>query len=204
MDPIVNDKDIKSLLKLDPVFKNIHDLYGPPPNWNRPPGFESLVRIILEQNVSLQSGLAHFNKLNGYIKSFSPSEILKLSDEEMRLCQMSKQKSSYLRELSSAILEQKLDLDQLPNLPTDEIRNQLKSIKGIGDWTTDIYLIFCLQSKDIFPIGDLAVVATIKELTKVTNRQEILERSEIWKPYRSLAAFYLWHYYRCKRMKVVD
>jgi DNA-3-methyladenine glycosylase II len=196
---IVNQNDISQLLKLDEVFVKINILYGPPPDWQRPEGFISLARIILEQQVSLQSANAHFNKLNAYLPEFSPAEILNLSDEEMRNCQISKQKSTYLRELSMAILSGKIDLKILRQLPETEIRQQLKSLKGIGDWTTNIYLMFCLQAKDIFPVGDIAIINTMKELTKAVSHDEIITIADSWKPYRSLASYFLWHYYLKKR-----
>jgi len=201
MNPIVNQNDIDELFRKDDIFLKIYALYGSPPNWNRLQGFSTLAKIILEQQVSLQSASAHFNKLDSYLPAFTPVEILKLSDEEMRMCQISKQKSKYLRELSLAVLDGKIDLTGLPELPVADVREQLKSIKGIGDWTTDIYLMFCLQSKDVFPIGDVAVINTIKELTHVASKQEIIGYSEKWKPYRSLATFFLWHYYLCKRKR---
>jgi DNA-3-methyladenine glycosylase II len=197
--PIVNQLDIDHLLKSDEIFVTIFNLYGSPPNWNRPPGFITLSKIILEQQVSLQSANAHFNKLNSFLPAFIPQEILKLSDVEMRQCQISKQKSTYLRALSAAILDHKLDLGRLSEFFVTAIRDQLKSVKGIGDWTADIYLMFCLQAKDIFPVGDIAVVTTIRELTGTATKDEILKYSEKWKPYRSLATYFLWHYYLSKR-----
>ena len=201
MNPIVNQLDINHLLKSDDIFVTINNLYGSPPNWNRPQGFTTLSKIILEQQVSLQSANAHFNKLNAYLPAFTPKEILKLSDEEMRQCQISKQKSTYLRALSMAILDGNLDLDGLLKFSVTLIREQLKSIKGIGDWTADIYLMFCLQAKDIFPVGDIAVVNTIRELTGASTKNEIITYSERWKPFRSLATFFLWHYYLSKRKR---
>jgi len=199
MSNIVNQNDIRHLLKMDAVIAKIHSLYGPPPDWQRPEGFISLSRIILEQQVSLQSANAHFNKLNSYIPDFNPNEILKLSDDEMRNCQISKQKSTYLRELSSALLTGIIDLENLRKLSETEIRLKLKSIKGIGDWTVNIYLMFCLQAKDIFPAGDVAVINTVKELASATTHDEIVIYAERWKPYRSLASYFLWHYYLKKR-----
>ena len=196
---IVNDKDLKKLLSKDKLFSIIHDLYGCPPNWERPEGFVSLSKIILEQQVSLASANAHFVKLNNYIKEFTPENILQLTDVEMRDCQISRQKSKYLNALSNAIVNKELNLEMLPNLEEFEIRKQLTNIKGIGDWTTDIYLLFCLQKKDVFPIGDIAVVNTIKELTQAKNKEEIHLLSEHWKPLRSLATYFLWHYYLSKR-----
>jgi len=87
----------------------------------------------------------------------------------------------------------------LPKLSYEEVRRKLTGIKGIGDWTTDIYLMFCLQAKDIFPLGDIALITTIKELTKVKTQGGIIRLTEKWKPLRSLAAYFLWHYYLKKR-----
>ncbi len=196
---IVNKKDCNKLFKIDPKFADIHALYGEPPNWSRPPGFISLSKIILEQQVSLASAKAHFEKLNGYITEFTPQNILKLTDEEMRACQISRQKAKYLRALSVAIRDEEIDLETLPGMKEDEIRAQLTQIKGIGQWTSDIYLMFCLQSKDIFPIGDIALVNTVKELTNVMTREEIIASAEKWQPLRSLASYFLWHYYLKKR-----
>ena len=198
---IVTESNVIDLIKKDSIFKVIHEQYGPPPNWSRPPGFISLSKIILEQQVSLASAKAHFNKLDSYLPEFTPFIILKLSDDEMRTCQVSRQKSKYLRELSSAIISQTIDLALLSTLSETEVRNQLTRIKGIGNWTADIYLMFCLQAQDIFPIGDIAMVNAAKELTNAKTREVILSLSEKWKPYRSLAAYFLWHYYLSKRSK---
>src|SRR3569832_1979923 len=99
--------------------------------------------------------------------------ILQLSDEEMRRCQISRQKAGYLRGLSNAILKGDIDLDKLPALDEPEVRKQLTSNKGIGHWTADIYLMFCLQAKDIFPMGDIAVINTVKELSGAKTKEEI-------------------------------
>jgi DNA-3-methyladenine glycosylase II len=160
---IVNKADIKALLRIDPVFSLIDSIYGHPPNWSRPQGFISLSKIILEQQISLASANAHFLKLSYFLGDFTPTNILKLTDDEMRSCQISRQKSKYLRELSASILDGVIDLQELPEISEEEARRQLTGIKGIGDWTADIYLMFCLQSKDIFPIGDIAIVKAAKE-----------------------------------------
>lgn len=199
---IVNNPDIKKLISSHQIFSKINDEYDTPPNWQRPQGFVSLSRIILEQQISLASAEAHFNKLNSYLSEFSPPEILKLTDEEMRACQISRQKAKYLRELSIAVINKDLFFDKLPKLSPEEVRKKLTSIKGIGDWTTDIYLMFCLQSKDIFPLGDIALINTIKELTKVKTKSGIVRLTQKWKPFRSLATYFLWFYYLKKRNRI--
>lgn len=195
MDKIVNQKDVEFLLEKDKIIREIYASYGSPPNWERSPDFISLSKIILEQQVSLSSAKAHFERLNAYLKEFNPENILKLSDKEMRNCHISWQKAKYLRNLSEAINNQELILNELIGLDEPRIRARLTSIKGIGNWTADVYLLFCLQHKDIFPIGDIAVVNTIKKLYEVSTREEILLIAETWKPYRSLATYFMWHHY---------
>lgn len=199
---IVNNTDIKKLTSSHKIFFKIKKQYGVPPNWQRPQGFVSLSKIILEQQVSLASAEAHFNKLSGYINEFTPNEILKLSDKEMRTCQISRQKAKYLRELSLAVLNKDLIFDELQKLNVEEVRKKLTNVKGIGHWTTDIYLMFCLQSKDVFPLGDIALINTLKELTKVKTKSGIVRLTQKWKPYRSLAAYFLWYYYLKKRNRI--
>ena len=199
---IVNNPDIKKLTASHKIFSKIKDLYGIPPNWQRPEGFISLSKIILEQQVSLASAEAHFKKLKNYVNAFSPKEILKLSDEEMRACQISRQKARYLRELSKAVINKELIFEELTKLSPEEVRKKLTRIKGIGNWTTDIYLMFCLQSKDVFPLGDIALINTIIELTKVNTKSGIIRLTQKWKPYRSLAAYFLWYYYLKKRNRI--
>jgi len=199
---IVNNLDIKKLTSSHKLFLKIKQKYGIPPNWQRPEGFVSLCRIILEQQVSLASAEAHFIKLKNYLPEFSPSEILKLNDEEMRVCQISKQKAKYLRALSEAVINKELDFDMLSRMDADFIRKKLTNIKGIGNWTTDIYLMFCLQSKDIFPLGDVALITTIMELTKVKSKEGIIRFVNKLQPLRSLSAYFLWYYYLKKRNRI--
>jgi DNA-3-methyladenine glycosylase II len=197
--PIVNARDIAALKRKDKLFSRIAGLYGDPPNWHRRPGFVSLCHIILEQQVSIDSAKAHFAKLRSYLPCFTPAAILGLSDEEMRLCQISRQKASYLRALSEAVIERRLVLSELGRQSLSLTREQLIAVKGIGQWTADIYSMFCLQAKDVFPLGDIAVMNAAIELHPGCAKDDIEGLSERWKPYRSLAAYYLWHYYLSER-----
>ena len=199
---IVNQIDIDRLIGLDNRFLSIKEQYGVPPNWSRPEGFTSLARIILEQQVSLASANAHFLKLDSYLGGITPMKILSLHDDEMRYCQISRQKSKYLRALSQTIVDGVLNLDGIAGLPEIEIRKQLTKIKGIGDWTADIYLMFCLQAKDILPMGDVAIVTTIRELSDARKVEEMILLTDTWRPFRSLATYFLWHHYLNKRNRV--
>jgi DNA-3-methyladenine glycosylase II len=159
------------------------------------------VQIILEQNVSVASATAHFKRLTDYLGSVTPASILRLSDDEMLSCHISRQKSSYLRGLSAAVTNGTFRIDDLPLLSQEGAWGRLTELKGIGDWTAGIYLMFCLQYKDIFPAGDTALMCVMKELCSVSGRKEADELAGRWSPYRSLAAFYLWHYYTSTRKR---
>lgn len=182
----------------DPHLDQIIKIHGYPPFWSRPNNFESLVHIILEQQVSLASALSALNKLKEQLQELTPARVLLLTDEQMRACYISRQKSSYIKFLAEALLSKQLNLEEFYHLPDDEIRTRLTALKGIGNWTADVYLMFALQRADIFPIGDLAAVNAlkrIKQLNPETTKEEIAILAEKWQPYRSVAAMLLWHFY---------
>ncbi|QGW28422.1 DNA-3-methyladenine glycosylase 2 family protein [Phnomibacter ginsenosidimutans] len=201
---IVNEAAIEQLIATDGLFAKIYARYGPPPVWARPAGFVSLCRIILEQQVSLASAKAHYLQLKNYLPAFTPAHILLLTDAEMRRCRISRQKATYLKALATAVTNGTLDIAALSQQDEATVRAQLTSIKGIGQWTADIYLMLCLQAKDIFPIGDIAVINTLRELTGAHTKEDMLQLAESWTPRRSLAVYFLWHYYLNKRKKPLD
>lgn len=187
-----------ALAASDHDLKFILDTYGYPPLWSRPNTFESLIHIILEQQVSLASALATLNKLKEKILEITPERLLELSDEELKACYFSRQKTVYARHLANCILKGTLSLDAMEQMNDDEIRTRLTAVKGIGNWTVDIYLIFVLQHADIFPLGDLAAVNAVKTLKKLpagTQKDKILALSKQWAPYRTVGVMMLWHYY---------
>jgi DNA-3-methyladenine glycosylase II len=186
------------LADTDRELKHIIQLHGYPPMWTRPASFATLIHIILEQQVSLASALAAFNRLKEKIGTITPEKLLKLSDAEMKACYFSRQKMVYARHLAEAIVSKKIQLKKLSSFPDEDIRTTLKQVKGIGDWTADVFLMFALQRADIFPVGDLAMVNALKEvkqLPKHTAKEELLLMAESWRPYRTIAAMLLWHHY---------
>jgi DNA-3-methyladenine glycosylase II len=187
-----------ALSSSDKHLREIIQAHGYPPVWTREQSFAALVHIILEQQVSLASAKAAFTKLQQKLGTITPQKLLKLSDEELRACYFSRQKTAYARHLAEAIVSKKLQLKKLAALPDEEVRAELKKIKGIGDWTVDIYLLFALQRCDVFPTGDLAMMNAfreVKQLPKHTGKEEILKLAEQWRPYRSVATYLLWHHY---------
>ena len=196
-------KAIKYLSKKDKVFALIIEQFGIPAIPSRPQGFETLALLILEQQVSIDSAKATFLKLKNVVKSFTPNYLLALSDEDYRSCGVSRQKTSYIKGLASAVINKDIDIESLPFKSPDTVREELIKIKGIGNWTIDVYLIFCLQSTDIIPLGDIAVVNTIKELFNIHDKNEMETFTQSWSPHRSAATFLLWHYYLGKRNRKV-
>ena len=182
----------------DADLKSIIGAYGYPPFWSRTNTFESLVHIILEQQVSLAAANAALNKLKEEVPELSPERVLLLTDEEMRACYVSRQKAAFIRNLAEALARGDIKLEEFTERPDDEIRKQLISLKGIGNWTVDVYLISALHRADIFPIGDLAAVNALKRIKNLppeTSRERLLPIIELWAPYRTIAAKLLWHYY---------
>ena len=186
----------------DADLKAIIDQHGYPPMWSRPNIFQTLILTILEQQVSLASAYAAYKKLKDKTGFVTPQKILALSAEELRACYFSRQKTVYAKELATAIVKKKINLKKLSFASDDDVRNILKEVKGIGDWTVDIYLIHALQRTDLFPLGDVALVNSLKEtkrLDKNVTKAEMLAVAELWRPYRTIATMILWHHYIKKR-----
>jgi DNA-3-methyladenine glycosylase II len=194
---------IQYLSQIDPVFKHIVEKYGTPTISKRPEGFETLVLLILEQQVSIDSAKATFLKLKAKEVNFQPEFLLNISDEEYRKIGVSRQKTSYIKALSHSIIHKEIDIENLATKSARQVREELIKIKGIGNWTIDVYLMFSLQAPDIIPLGDIAVVNTIKELLDIHDKQEMENYVAKWSPYKSMAAFLLWHYYLRKRNRKV-
>jgi len=127
-----------------------------------------------------------------------------LADEEYRNLGVSRQKTSYIKALSHSIINNEIDLESLSTKSSQQVRDELIKIKGIGNWTIDVYLMFCLQSPDIIPLGDIAVVNTLKELLDIHDKQEMEVYVAKWSPFRSAATFLLWHHYLNKRNRKVE
>ena len=190
------------LAKKDTDLAGIIKEFGYPPMWTRPATFQTLILTILEQQVSLASAYAAFKRLKERIGFVTPSKILCLSDAELRSCYFSRQKMVYARELATTIRNKKLVLKKLIDMPEEEARYELKKVKGIGDWTVDVFLMHALQHTDLFPLGDIALVNSLKEvkrLPKDVSREKMLKIAEPWRPYRTIASMLLWHAYIKKR-----
>jgi DNA-3-methyladenine glycosylase II len=193
-----------TLAEMDPDLALIYKKYGTPPLWDRPEGFPTLVHIILEQQVSLASARACFDKLCFRLGDLTPEALLTLSDSELRTDGFSRQKTAYARHLAEAIREKRIDLDGLRGLSDSDAKAELEKLKGVGSWTSDIYLLMAMLRPDIMPKGDLALHVAFQKLTGAEHRpnsEEFVQMAVKWAPYRSVAARFLWHFYLSERRK---
>ena len=192
------DQALDFLREVDPDLGEVLLRLGPPPMWDRDPGFPTLVHIILEQQVSLASAKAAFDKLSDKIVPLEPAAFLTLDDPTLKSIGFSGQKGRYCRELAHAIIDGTLDLDVLPSLPDQEVCTELEKVIGIGPWTAHIYLLMVLLRPDVWPPGDLALAAAVQDFKGLDHRpesEELQEIAERWRPWRSVAARILWLHY---------
>src|SRR6266702_1130627 len=195
-------RGVRELAERDADLATVVKRYGMPPLWVREPGFPSLVYIILEQQVSLASAKAAFDRLNGAARPLTPGRFLKLSDAELKSIGFSRQKTRYARLLALEIQKRRLDLRGMRALPDDAARKRLLALKGIGPWTADIYLLSALRRPDIWPVGDLALATAVQEVKRLRTRpspEKLEALSTPWRPWRAVAARLFWHAYLCKR-----
>ncbi|MEC4004662.1 DNA-3-methyladenine glycosylase 2 family protein [Flavobacterium sp. SUN052] len=193
---------INYLISKDETIKFILDNFGNPIIQKRQEGFASMCHIILEQQVSIASAKACYVKLESYFGTLSPIIILNATEEEIRSCGISRQKTIYLKDLASKVLSKEIDFESFAFKSEQQIREELIKIKGVGNWSIEVYLMFCLQSPDIVPLGDIAIKNTLKELYNCTTLEEMQLISNNWKPFRTFASYTIWHYYLKKRGKI--
>jgi DNA-3-methyladenine glycosylase II len=192
----------RELGETDPQLGASVERYGPPPLWSREPSYATLVHLILEQQVSLASAQAAFDRLRAALgRTVEPAPLLRLTDGELRTIGFSRQKAGYAHTLATAMLDG-YDLAALDAMPDDEVRTALIAMPGIGPWTADIYLTMCLLRPDVWPHGDLALATSARVLLELEDRPtsaELAAIAERWHPYRAVAARILWHDYLRRR-----
>lgn len=185
--------------------KNLADIllkHGEPPMWRRTAGFPTLVHIILEQQVSLRSGKAMFDRLNGAIQPFNPERFLFHGEGYLRGLGVTRQKSAYLIHLSTLLVAGELSLARLTKLNDDEARRALMRVKGIGAWSADVYLLMAMRRADVWPSGDLALAVALQDLLRMEKRpspEDLDVLAQKWRPFRAVAARMLWQHYLAKK-----
>ena len=188
----------RELAARDEMLAAIHAQHGDPPLWQRDEGFTTLVHIILEQQVSLKSAKSMLVRLQGLIEPFTPERFLELGLMHLRSLGVTRQKSSYLIDLSTSIVNGDLSFSKLARMSDEDARMSLTKIKGIGLWSADVYLLMAMRRADIWPAGDLALAVAMKELMGLAVRPgpiELERWAEQWRPHRAVAARMLWQYY---------
>lgn len=175
------------------------EAYGRPKSRKRAPGFATLVRIIIDQQVSVQAGAAIWLRLETLLGAVTPQAVLNAGVDGLRSAGLSGAKAKYVTGIAQAIDHGDIDLERLGRCREQTIRKELMALKGIGLWTADIYLMFAIGRPDILPIGDIALQAAAGNLLGLKERPTPDELGEIgkrWQPYRTVAAVMLWHYYK--------
>lgn len=189
---------VDALAGVDDDLAGIVGRHGPPPLWDRPPGFETLVRIILEQQVSIASADAALARVLRTAGTVAPPAILGAGEQALRDAGLTRQKARYLVGLAAYLVDGRLDLEAIEGAGDDEVRAALMSVVGIGRWTADIYLLMALGRPDVWPVGDLALAGAIrraKGLATLPDARQQQAIAEAWRPNRAVAARLLWHAY---------
>lgn len=198
LDAAALDRAVAALAARDPDLAGIVERHGPPPLWDRPPGFATLVAIILEQQVSLRSGAVALARLRVAGGGLEPAAVAALGENRVRDAGLTRQKARYVTELAGAIVDGRFDLAAIGRWGDEEGRRALTDRVGIGPWTADIYLLMALGRPDVWPAGDLALAAALVRAKALAARPDSpaqLAIAAAWRPWRSVAARILWHAY---------
>ncbi len=183
---------------MDPTLAGLAERNGVPPLWPREPGFPTMVRLILEQQVSLASADAAFQKLEQSIGRVEPEGFIGLEATELRAIGFSRQKAGYVRGIATGLLDGSIDLNTIGGLNDAAASDRLLDIRGIGPWTAACYLLFALRRSDVWPPGDRALqvsMGRVFDLAAVPSVVESNVRAAAWRPLRSVAARMLWYDY---------
>ena len=193
------------LTEEDEQLAGLVDLWGLPEFWRREPGFKTLVWLILEQQVSLESGAAMFGRLATLVGEITPHALADAGGAALRSIGVTRQKTSYLLDLAERITSGVVDLAGLERQGNDEARATLLSIRGIGPWTADAYLLSALRRPDMWPIGDRALqvgTAEVLGMRTIPDEDQLELLAEAWRPVRAAAARLIWHAYLSERGRV--
>ena len=193
---------VRTLARAEPRFAHIVKRHGPPPLWPREPGFETLVLLMLEQQVSLAQGRGMYARIASATGTVTPANVAKLGQSGLRSLGVTRQKSAYLARLAIQIAQDEFDLDAVAELPDSEADAALDALHGVGPWTAQCYLLFALRRSDAFPAADLALLESVRDLWKLRARpspEALARRARAWRPHRAVAARLLWHHYLSER-----
>jgi DNA-3-methyladenine glycosylase II len=193
---------VRTLARAEPRFAHIVKRHGPPPLWPREPGFQTLVLLMLEQQVSLAQGRAMYGRIANATGTVTPANVARLGESGLRALGVTRQKSAYLAALANRIERSDFDLDVLATLSDADADAALDALHGVGPWTAQCYLLFALRRSDVFPAADLALLEAVRQLWRLRERpspEALAQRAQAWRPHRAVAARLLWHHYLSER-----
>jgi len=197
-------RGVRALARRDRDFRRVVKLYGPPPDRLREPGFGTLVKIVLGQQVSVAAADSIWLKLSTALGEVAPEAVLACADGHLCTFGLSRAKARYVAGMAQAVADGRLDFDLLERLDDEAAIAHLTAVKGVGRWTAEIYLLSALRRPDVWPAADLALMTAAQRLKGLPERPDakgLLLLAEAWRPWRAVAARLLWHYYRHDRAK---
>ena len=192
----------RALIARDPDLARIHQRLGDPPIWGRRPGFPALIKIILEQQVSLRSAAAMYRRIDTHVGGLNPQALDRVGIAGLRRLGVTRQKAAYCHGLARLVVKGSLDLSAIARAPDEEGRKRLLDVPGLGPWSVDIYYLMALRRPDVWPRGDLALASALRDvkgLRALPSHEQQLELSKAWAPWRSVAARILWAHYLSER-----
>ena len=205
LDEVTFLEAVTLLTEEEEPFAAVVSDHGPPPFWRRPAGFPTLVWLIMEQQVSLESGAAMFRRLHELVGTITPQTVAGCTESDLRRIGVTRQKTTYLLELAGAVVRGDLNLEELASSPVDRARATLLAVKGIGPWTADVYLLSALRFPDVFPVGDRALqvgLADVLGMSSIPDPSQLELVSIPWRPIRAVAARIIWHAYLKTRGRI--
>ncbi len=188
----------RELCRRDPHLRAVVKRWGVPPLWGRQPGFITLLRIILEQQVSLASGNAMWRRLRDHLGVVNPATVFALGEPGLRALGFTRQKASYCCGLATEVLEGRLNLRTIGSAADHHAKASLVGLRGVGPWSADVYLLMALRRPDAWPTGDVALVQAMREVKGLSSRPSFERADRIamsWSPWRAIGARILWHHY---------
>lgn len=204
---LASDEDIREgirwLRRRCKVVRTMHDAAGDPSLRRRQAGFDGLARIVVGQQLSVASAAAIWGRTEAAVQPFTPARLAAIADAPLRAAGLSVGKVRTLRAIASAVSDGSLDLDRLDRASDEDVHAALTAVSGIGPWTADVYIMFCLGRADAFASGDLALQIALQLAAGLDSRpssKELLAFAERWRPWRSVAAHLLWAYYKVAKV----
>jgi DNA-3-methyladenine glycosylase II len=193
---------VKRLAKGCAVMKAAHKRIGVPEWRTRPGGYAGLARIIAYQQVSTAAATTIWGRVEARLGKVTPAAVLAVEIDDLRACGMSRPKIAHMRSIAQAVEEKRLNFRRVAKASDDEARAELVAVSGVGPWTADVYLMFCLGRWDVFPHADIGLSEAYRMITGEAERHPpklFLETGERWRPYRGVAAHMLWGYINAVR-----